>query len=145
MECQPYHFLVANPGFPRWGHATQNCIKRTRMHSSRMRYHTGGVSLGERPLDRDLPGQRHRWTETPLDRDPLHKDAPGQRPIWTETSLLDRAPPPPGTDTRGQRHPRRETPMDRDRPDKDPLDNDPPHPCGQTCENITFTNFICKW
>ena len=108
MECQPYHFLVANPGFPRWGHATQNCIKRTRMHSSRMRYHTGGVSLGEKPLDRDLPGQRHRWTETPLDRDPLHKDAPGQRPIWTETSLLDRAPPP------GQ------TPVDRDTPEERP-------------------------
>ena len=49
-----------------------------------------------------------------------------------------------------------ETPLDRDPLDRDPLDRDTetktettlptPH-CGQkdTCENITFANFVCGW
>ena len=51
-----------------------------------------GVSLTETSLDRDLPGQRPLWTETPVDRDtPLDRDTlstgtpPAQRPPWTET------------------------------------------------------------
>ena len=53
------------------------------MHSSRMRT-THTLLYGGLP-DRDLPGQRPPWTETPLDRDPwaeipLDRDPPGQRP-----------------------------------------------------------------
>ena len=40
------------------------------------RYHTGG-----------LPDR-----EPPLDRYPLDRDTPGQRPPWTETPLLKRLP-----------------------------------------------------
>ena len=49
----------------------------------------------------------------PLGRDPPGQRPLGQRPLWTETPL-----------------------------DRDPLDRDPP---GQTntCQNITFGNFVC--
>ena len=73
-----------------------------------------GVSLTETPSR-----QRPPWTET----------LP-----WTETTL-DRDPP---TETPRQRpSPWIETPPDRDR-------EFPPPPCGQTetCENITFANFV---
>ena len=113
----------------------------------------------ETPLDREPL----HWTENPpLDREPLlwtetpRQRPSGQRPSWTET-LLDRNPP-------GQRPPDRDL-LDRDPLDRDPLDRDhcietpwietpwtgtlldrEPLPCGQTntCENITFANFVCE-
>ena len=82
------------------------------------------------------------WQRPPMDRDPLYRDprtetTPGHRPFQAETPQaeipLDRDPP-------GQR----ETPWDRDPPSRD---RDRDMPCGQTdtCENITFANFVCGW
>ena len=65
-----YHVLH-NPGdIDGWGeclHFEQECIPIGCLppEHNRMR----GVSLTD-PLDRDLPGQRSPWTETPPDRDP---------------------------------------------------------------------------
>ena len=50
------------------------------MHSSRMRT-ARTLPYGGFP-DRDPPGQRPPWTETPLDR-----DTPGQRPPWTKNPV----------------------------------------------------------
>ena len=71
-----------------------------------IRQHTGGLP------DRDIPGQRPPWTETPQTENP-----------WTETHL-DRDPTPLDRDL---------TPLDRD---LTPLDRDPqtrdPHPWTET-------------
>ena len=56
---------------------------------------------------------------------PWQRPFPGQRPPWTETPILNRDP----TD----RDPRTETPLDRD----------PKRGQTNTCENITFANFVC--
>ena len=115
------------------------------------RYRMGGYPNKD-PLDRDPPGQRPPG-QSPLDRDP-----PGQRPrnrdsLWTETlwteTPLDRDPLteiPSGQRPSGQRPPWTETPLDRDPPGQRTPDKDPP--CHvtcvtDTCENITFANFVC--
>ena len=89
-----------------------------------------------------MPQTETQWTETPRDRDPPEQRPPwawippGQRPTWTETPPGQRHPP--GQRPPGQRPPRTETPQDGD-----PLGQRPP--CGQTdtCENISFANFVC--
>ena len=58
-----------------------------------------------------------------------------------------------GSESLNDRDPPDRDPLDRDPPplDRDPLDRDAPptetetFPCGQTdtCENITFINFVC--
>ena len=76
-------------------------LSETRMHSSRMRSaHSSTITGG---ADRDPPGQRPPWTETPLDREsqtetPLDRDPPDRDP-------LDREPPPPWTETSLDRDP----------------------------------------
>ena len=110
------------------------------------------------------PQQRPTWTETPGQRphrkrlpdiDPPGQRPPGQRPPiqrpldrtpWTETpwveTSLDREPPDRGILVR---HPPVRDPPGQRPPDRDPLDRDQDAPCGQTdtCENITFANFVC--
>ena len=114
------------------------------------------------PLDRPTP-----WTETHT----LHRDLPWAETPWTETlpeshqteTPLNRDPPWTDTHTPDGDSPLAETLPDRDPPDRDPLDRDPPWaethldrdppgqiprpPCRQTdtCENITFANFVCGW
>ena len=52
--------------------------------------HSGAGRLPNRdPLNRDTPGQKPPWTETPLDRDLLDRDPPGQRTPWPKTPLLN--------------------------------------------------------
>ena len=101
-----------------------------------------------------IPPALYHWevsmTKTSLDRDPPpHRDPPGQTPP-RQKPPGQRSPPqqrPPTTT--GQR-----SPTNRQRPPT--LDSDPhhrketpsgqrPRPCGQTntCENITFANFVC--
>ena len=138
------------------------------MHSNRMRT---ASSLPYRGLyDRDPhgqrppphgqrpPGQRPPWTETPhgqrtpVDRDPPGQRPPGQRPSmgrdlpWTEV---------PRTDNMWFHSSRMHTACsllyrgssDRDTwiPGQRPPGQRPRPPCGQTdtCENITFANFVC--
>ena len=77
----------------------------------------GGISVWGLP-NRDPPGQRPPWTETPLDKDSPGQRCPdrdppdrgpagqrplGQRPPWTETPSQTEIPP-------RQRSPQRETP-----------------------------------
>ena len=40
---------------------------------------------GQRPLDRDPPGQRPPWKETPWDKDPLRQRL--RPPLWTDRHL----------------------------------------------------------
>ena len=61
------------------------------------------------------------WTET------LWRETP----LWTETHPPDRPP-------YGQRRP-----PDRER--DAPLPHHPPHGQTDSCENITFANFVCGW
>ena len=76
-----------------------------------------GCSVGGVSLT-DPSGQRPPWTETPqTETPPLDEDHPGQRPPL-DRDYLERDPPP-----------------DRNR--------DPPVDRQDTCENITFANFVC--
>ena len=95
------------------GLINQVIINQTRIHSSRMRTTALNRTVVGGLADRDPPGQRPHWTETPLDRDPpgrrspctvtprteipgqrppgqrspIQRFPPGQTPSWTETSL----------------------------------------------------------
>ena len=87
------------------------------MRTARSTTVTGGLhDKGKTLLNRNSPGQRPHWTETPWRETPLDGDP------WTETPL-DRDPA--GQRPPGQRPPWTETPMDSDPLDRDPLDRDP--------------------
>ena len=95
-------------------------------------YRMGGYPNRD-PLDRDPPGQRPSWTESPWTETPLDRDPAGQRfpldrdSLWTETPL-DRDPLteiPSGQRSSGRGPPWTETPLDRDPPGQRPPYRDP--------------------
>ena len=110
------HWLL---GFSTW-------LYHTIMYSSRMcTTHSlpCGGSPWQRPMDRYPPGQR----------------PPGQRALWTET--------PHWTEIPGQRSPQTETLVDGNPTGMEThldRDQDSPLLTENTCENITFANFILR-